>query len=83
MKFQVVTIKPKKSGINNGFTIKRELFDGCGLIDTAYCNIDVFHLGGGGFIASGFSSIYAPTLSHDRDNTDESIEDFIKAVFAK
>lgn len=83
MKMQLITIKPKKSGIDNGFTIKRELFDDCGLVDTAYCNIDTFRACESGFIASGFSSIYNPTIMHDAHNAKESIDDFVKAVFAQ
>ena len=83
MKMQLITIKPKKSGIDNGFTIKRELFDNCGLVDTAYCNIDAFPACESGFVASGFSSIYKPTIMHDSHNAKESIDDFVKAVFAQ
>lgn len=83
MKMQIITIKLKKSGIDNGFTIKRESFDACGLVDTAYCNIDTFRACESGFIASGFSSIYKPTITHDMNNTNESIDDFVKAVFSK
>lgn len=84
MKMQLITIRPKKSGIDNGFTIKRELFDNCGLVDTAYCNIDAFPACESGFIASGFSSIYKSTIFvHDINNTKESIDDFVKAVFAQ
>lgn len=83
MKMQLITIKPKKSGIDNGFTIKRELFDNCGLVDTAYCNIDTFRACESGFIASGFSSIYKPAIMHDSHNAKESIDDFVKAVFAQ
>ena len=83
MKMQVITIKPKESGIDDGFIIKRELFDNCGLVDTACCNIDTFRACDSGFIASGFSSIYKPTILHDRNNTNESIDDFVKAVFAQ
>jgi hypothetical protein len=83
MKMQLITIKPKKSGIDNGFTIKRELFDNCGLVDTAYCNVDMFSACESGFIASGFSSIYKPTIMHDAHNSNESIDDFVKAVFAQ
>ena len=83
MKMQFITIKPKKSGIDNGFTIKRELFDNCGLVDTAYCNVDMFRACDSGFIASGFSSIHKPTILHDMHNDKESIDDFVKAVFAK
>lgn len=83
MKMQLITIRPSKSGIDNGFTIKRELFDNCGLVDTAYCNIDIFRACESGFIASGFSSIYKPTIMHDMHNAKESIDDFVKAVFSK
>lgn len=83
MKMQFITIKPKKSGIDAGFTIKRELFDGCGLVDSAFCNITAFRACESGFIASGFSSIYKPTLLHDMNNAKESIDDFVKAVFAQ
>lgn len=83
MKMQVVTIRPKKSSIDNGFIIKRELFDNCGLVDTAYCNVDMFRACESGFIASGFSSIYKPTILHDMNNANESIDDFVKAVFAQ
>ena len=83
MKMQLITIKPKKSSIDNGFAIKRELFDNCGLVDTAYCNIDTFRVCESGFIASGFSSIYKPTIFHDMHNPNESIDDFVKAVFSK
>ena len=83
MKMQLITIEPKKSGIDNGFTIKRELFDDCGLVDTAYCNIDTFRACNSGFIASGFSSIYKPTIMHDMHNGKESIDDFVKEVFAQ
>lgn len=83
MKMQLITIKPSKSGIDNGFKIKRELFDNCGLVDTACCNVDIFRACNSGFIASGFSSIYKPTILHDMDNANESIDDFVKAVFAK
>ena len=80
---QLITIKPKKSGIDAGFTIKRELFDNCGIVDTAYCNIDMFRACDSGFIASGFSSIYKPTIMHDTHNAKESIDDFVKEVFSK
>lgn len=83
MKIQLITIKPKKSGIDAGFTIKRELFDGCGIVDTAYCNIDTFRACESGFIASGFSSIYNQTIMHDMHNAKESIDDFVKKVFAQ
>lgn len=62
MKMQLITIRPKKSGIDNGFTIKRELFDNCGLVDTAYCNIDAFPACESGFIASGFPAFTSQLL---------------------
>lgn len=80
MKMQLITIKPKKSGIDNGFTIKRELFDNCGLVDMAFCSVRYVERG---FIASGFSSIHKPTIVHAVSNTHESIDDFVKAVFAQ
>lgn len=83
MKMQLITIKPKESGIDAGFTIKRELFDNCGLVDTAYCNISVLPACESVFAASGFSSIYKPTIMHDMHNAKESIDDFVKAVFSK
>lgn len=83
MKMQLITIKPKESGIDAGFTIKRELFDSCGIVDTAYCNITTFRACESGFIASGFSSIHNPNIMHDAHNANESIDDFVKAVFSK
>ena len=83
MKMQLITIKPKKSGIDNGFTIKRELFDNCCLVDTAYCSIHVFAACESGFAASGFSSIHKPTIMHDMHNAKESIDDFVKEVFVQ
>ena len=80
MKMQLITIRPKKSGIGNGFRIKRELFDGCGLVDMAFCSVAICE---NGFVASGFSSIYKPTIMHDVHNSKESIDDFVKAVFSK
>lgn len=80
MKMQVVTIILSKTGIENGFRIKRELFDNCGLVDMAFCTVRPVK---SGFAASGFSSIYKPTKIHDTNNTSESIDDFIKAVFSK
>lgn len=80
MKTQLVTIRPDKSGIENGFTIKRELFDEWGFVDMAFCCIRTTKYG---FAASGFSSIHKPTIIHDVSNSSESIDDFIKAVFSK
>ena len=83
MKMQLITITPKKPCIDAGFTIKRELFDNCGLVDTAYCSIHVFPACESSFVASGFSSIYKPTIMHDMHNAKESIDDFVKEVFAQ
>lgn len=80
MIMQVVTIRPCKSGIDAGFRIKRELFDECGLLDIAFCSVRIVK---NGFAASGFSSIYKPTIIHEVSNSNESIDDFIKAVFLK
>lgn len=76
MKRQLVTITTKKHGID----IKRELFDACGLVDMAFCSIRTTK---NGFVASGFRSIYKPTITHDVTNSSESIDDFLKAVFSK
>lgn len=80
MKMQLITITYKKHGIDAGFKIKRELFDSCGLVDTAFCSVRYVERG---FIASGFSSIYKPTIVHAVSNAHESIDDFVKAVFAQ
>lgn len=80
MKMQLITIRPSKSGIDNGFRIKCELFDDCGLVDMAFCSVRTVK---SGFIASGFSSISKPTITHSINNTNESIDDFVKAVFAQ
>lgn len=80
MKMQLVTISPDKSGIDNGFKIKRELFDDCIFLDSAFCSISFVK---NGFAASGFSSIYKPTITHEVFNLNESIDDFVKAVFSK
>lgn len=80
MKMQLITITHKKHGIDEGFKIKRELFDDCGLVDTAFCSVRYVERG---FIASGFSSIYKPTIVHAVSNSHESIDDFVKEVFAQ
>lgn len=79
MKMQLITIRPDKFGIENGFKIKRELFDECGFVDMAFCSIITVK---NGFAASGFSSIHKPFIIHDVNNS-ESIDDFVKAVFSK
>lgn len=80
MKMQLVTIRPQKSGIDAGFRIKRELLDDCGLVDMAFCSVAVCE---NGFAASGFSSIHKPSIIHEVNNVNESIDDFVKAVFSK
>lgn len=80
MKMQLITIRQIKSGPEKGFRIKRELFDNCGLVDTAFCSVRLVK---SGFAASGFSSIYKPTIIHDTSNVNESIGDFIREVFSK
>ena len=80
MKMQLITIMPNKYGPDKGFRIKRELFDNCGLVDMAFCSVRLVK---SGFAASGFSSIYKPTIIHDISNVNESIDDFIKEVFSK
>ena len=80
MKMQLITITPKKPSIDAGFTIMRELFGNCGLVDMAFCSVRFVE---SGFVASGFSSISKPTITHSINNTDESIDDFIKKVFSK
>lgn len=78
MKMQVVTISPQKYGVHEGVRLKRELFDDCGFVDSAFCSIRFVK---NGFAASGFSSIYKPTITHAVSDSTESIDDFVKAVF--
>jgi hypothetical protein len=84
MKMQVVTMKLD----GNNFSISRKLTDTKNRHNTDYasCNIIVlkpmFYCKSG-FIASGFSSFESPIIDHDLNNVRESIDDFIKAVFAK
>lgn len=83
MKMQLITITPKKPCIDAGFTISRDLYDNWGLVDSAYCNIESFPACESGFLASGFSSLRKPNIIHDMHNSKESIDDFVKAVFAQ
>lgn len=80
MKMQLITIRPRKAGVDAGFRIKRELIDDSRFVDMAFCSIRTTKYG---FAASGFSSIHKPTIIHDVSNSSESIDDFIKAVFSK
>jgi hypothetical protein len=84
MKMQFVTMS-----INgNNFSINRKLTDTKNRRNTDYasCNITVLRpmfCCKSGFIASGFSSFESPIMEHDVNNTDEDINDFVKAVFSK
>ena len=80
MKTQLVTIRPNKSGIEKGFRVKRELVDECGLVDMAFCSVVLCK---NGFVASGFSSIHKPTITHEANCDKESVDDFVKKVFAQ
>lgn len=84
MKMQFVTLKLD----SNNFCISRKLIDTKNRRNTDYasCNITVLKpmfCCKSGFIASGFSSFDSPIVEHDLNNVDESIDDFIKAVFSK
>lgn len=84
MKMQVVTMKLD----GNIFSISRKLIDTKNRRNTDYasCNVTVLKpmfCCKSGFIASGFSSFESPIVEHDLNNVNESIDDFIKAVFAK
>lgn len=84
MKMQTVTLKID----GNNFSISRKLTDTKNRLNTDYasCNIIVLKpmfCCKSGFIASGFSSLESPIVEHDLNNVNESIDDFIKAVFSK
>ena len=84
MKIQTVTLKLD----GNNFTISRKLTDTKNRRNNDYasCNITVLKpmfCCKSGFIASGFSSYESSIIEHDLNNVDESIDDFIKAVFSK
>ena len=84
MKMQIVTMKID----GNNFSISRKLADTKNRRNTDYasCNITVLKPMScckSGFIASGFSSFESPIVEHDLNNVNESIDDFIKAVFSK
>lgn len=84
MKMQTVTLKLD----DNNFSISRKLTDTKNRRNTDYasCNITVLKpmvCCKSGFIASGFSSYDSPIIEHDLNNVDESIDDFIKAVFSE
>lgn len=82
MQFVIMSIN------GNNFSISRKLTDTKNRRNTDYasCNITVLRpmfCCKSGFIASGFSSFESPIMEHDVNNTDEEINDFIKAVFSK
>ena len=84
MKMQTVTLKID----GNNFSISRKLTDTKNRRNTDYasCNITVLKpmfCCKSGFIASGFSSFDSPIVEHDLNSENESIDDFIKAVFSK
>ena len=84
MKMQTVTLKID----GNNFSITRKLTDTKNRRNNDYasCNITVLKpmfWCKSGFIASGFSSFESPIVEHDLNNVNESIDDFIKAVFSK
>lgn len=84
MKMQIVTMKLN----GNNFSISRKLIDTKNRRNTDYasCNITVLKpmfCCKSGFIASGFSSFESPIVEHDLNNINESIDNFIKAVFSK
>ena len=84
MKMQIVTMKVD----DNNFSISRKLIDTKNRRNTDYasCNVTVLKpmfCCKSGFIASGFSSFESPIVEHELTNTNESIDDFIKAVFSK
>ena len=84
MKMQFVTLKLD----GNNFSISRKLIDTKNRRNTDYasCNITVLKpmfCCKSGFIASGFSSYESPIIEHDLNNVDESIDDFVKAVFSE
>lgn len=84
MKMQTVTLKLD----GNNFSITRKLTDTKNRRNTDYASCNVIVLKPvfcckSGFIASGFSSFESPIIEHDMNNANESIDDFIKAVFSK
>lgn len=84
MKMQFVTMGLE----GHNFTISRKLVDTKNRrnTDCASCSIIILEPSDfckSGFIASGFSSFESPIIEHDMNNTNESIDDFVKAVFVK
>lgn len=84
MKMQTVTLKLD----GNNFSISRKLTDTKNRRNTDYASCNVIVLKPmfcckSGFIASGFSSFESTIVEHDMNNVNESIDDFVKAVFLK
>lgn len=84
MKIQTVTLTLD----GNNFSISRKITDTKNRRNTDYasCNVTILKpmfCCKSGFIASGFSSFESPIIDHDINNVNESIDDFIKAVFSK
>lgn len=84
MKMQIVTMKID----GNNFYISRKLTDTENRRNTDYasCNITVLKpmfCCKSGFIASGFCSFESPIIEHDLNNVNESVDEFVKAVFSK
>lgn len=84
MKMQIVTMKLD----GNNFSISRKLTDTKNRRNNDYASCSVIVLKPmfcckSGFIAHGFSSFESPIIEHDMDNINESIDDFVKAVFSK
>lgn len=84
MKMQTVTLKLD----GNNFTITRKLTDTKNRRNTDYASCNITLLAPmfcckSGFIASGFSNVGSPLIDHDMNNVNESIDDFVKAVFSK
>ena len=84
MKMQIVTMKLD----GNNFSISRKSVDTKNHRNNDYASCSIIVLKPmfcckSGFIAHGFSSFESPIIEHDMDNIDESIDDFVKEVFAQ
>lgn len=82
MQFVTMTLNGNNFSISRKITNTKKRHEN----DYASCNITVLRpmfCCKSGFIASGFSSLESPIMEHDVNNTNEDIDSFIKAVFAK
>lgn len=84
MKMQIVTMKID----GNNFSISRKLTDTKNRRNNDYASCSIIVLKPmfcckSGFIASGFSSFESPIIEHDMNNVNESVDEFVKAVFSK